>query len=115
MRTGTGLCPSCLEVVLWTRTEPGSTTPGGKALPVERTPDSAGNTAVRVDGSGRHVSRQVTAAHPLMGYERLHMPHWAKCRSRTAQQTQLPVQLPAEQLPANVLPFAPRRARRPRS
>ncbi|MCX5285972.1 hypothetical protein [Streptomyces sp. NBC_00198] len=89
---GPGRCPDCSEAVLWTRTQPGATTAGGKQMPVSRRPDPAGNTAVRRDGTTAWISRRVTDAQPLMGYERLHMPHQATCR---AHQHQLPLELPA--------------------
>lgn len=101
---GPGFCPACHRPVLFTSTQPGATTPGGKRLAVDRQPDPAGNTAVRRDGTGRYVSRRVTEARPLLGYERLHMPHPATCPNQ--QQTQLPLQLPK-----NVVRLDPRRAR----
>ncbi|MFJ4787635.1 hypothetical protein [Streptomyces sp. NPDC088794] len=85
---GPGRCPDCHRAVLWTRTLPGATTPGGKRLAVDREPDPAGNTAVRRDGTTAWVSRRVTEQQPLMGYERLHMPHPATC---PAQQQALPL------------------------
>lgn len=84
-------CPECGDEVLWTRTQPGATTSGGRRMPVSPRPDPAGNTAVRKDGTGTWISRRVTPQEPLMGYERLHTPHQATCR---AQQTQLPLALP---------------------
>ncbi|MER8030652.1 hypothetical protein ABTZ78_17035 [Streptomyces bauhiniae] len=102
---GPGLCPACRRRVLWTRTEPGVTTAGGKALAVGPEPDPAGNTAVRRTGTGAWVSRRVTAEQPLMGYERLHMPHPATCPA--AQQTALP-------LPAGIVRLSDRRHKRGR-
>lgn len=84
---GPGRCPDCGLPVPWTRTLPGATTPGGKRLPVNPTPDGAGNTAVRRDGTTAWVSRRVTEAQPLMGYERLHMPHPATCPKGQSQLT----------------------------
>ncbi|MER7971028.1 hypothetical protein ABTX35_18875 [Streptomyces sp. NPDC096080] len=84
----TSRCPDCGLPVLVTRTLPGKTTAGGKRLAVNPDPDPAGNTGVRRDGTGAVVSRRVTEQQPLMGYERLHMPHAATCE---AQQPQLPL------------------------
>lgn len=102
---GPGYCPDCQRAVLWTRTLPGATTPGGKRLPVDRAPDPAGNTAVRRDGTTAWVSRRVTDEQPLMGYERLHMPHPATCPKRQAQ-----LLLP---LPKGVIRLDDRRRNRP--
>jgi len=90
---GPGYCPDCHRPVLFTRTEPGATTAGGKRLAVDRQPNADGNTAVRRDGLGRYVSRRVTEQQPLRGYERLHMPHPATC-PRQQTQPALPLQLP---------------------
>ncbi|MEW2164352.1 hypothetical protein AB0912_15370 [Streptomyces sp. NPDC007084] len=88
----TARCPDCNAEILWTRTQPGATTAGGKRMAVNPNPDPAGNTAVRRDGTGTWISRRVTKELPLWGPERLHMPHQATCR---AQQNQLPLDLPA--------------------
>lgn len=74
----TGFCPTCRQPVLWTVTE------AGKRLAVDPDPDEAGNTAVRRDGTGTYRSRRPSAELPLMGYERLHMPHVASCKGRQA-------------------------------
>ncbi|MEV5472814.1 hypothetical protein AB0L66_10710 [Streptomyces sp. NPDC052207] len=101
---GPGHCPDCRRPVLWTRTEPGVSTEGGKRLAVDPTPNPDGNTAVHRDGTGRYVSRRVTEERPLWGPERLHMPHPATCPRR---QTQIA-------LPQGVIRLADhRRKRRP--
>ncbi|MFC8676756.1 hypothetical protein ACFUEN_29225 [Streptomyces griseorubiginosus] len=92
--------------MLFTRTLPGATTAGGKQLAVSPEPDAGGNTAVRRDGTGAWVSRQVSEQRPLLGYERLHMPHPATCPARQAQ---LPLELPAGVIRLDVH----RRSRRP--
>ncbi|MFJ8006158.1 hypothetical protein [Streptomyces fagopyri] len=79
--------------MLWTRTQPGATTTGGKPLAVNPDPDQAGNTAVMQDGAGAWTSRRVTKELPLWGPERLHTPHIATCRA--GPRTQLPLELPA--------------------
>ncbi|MET7944415.1 hypothetical protein [Streptomyces sp. NPDC005302] len=104
---GPGRCPDCAQTVLWTRTQPGATTAGGRQMPVSRHPDPAGNTAVRRDGTTAWISRRVTDAQPLMGYERLHMPHQATCPA--ARQKHLPLELPA-----GVARLDERRRNRPR-
>jgi hypothetical protein len=90
---GYGRCPRCRQRVLWTRTQPGSTTPGGRTLAVSPDPDPAGTTAVHRDGTGAYLSRRVTAERPRWGPERLHMPHPATCDA--GRQEQLPLALPA--------------------
>ncbi|MFE5140385.1 hypothetical protein ACFRDV_22355 [Streptomyces fagopyri] len=90
---GPGRCDDCREAVLFTRTQPGATTAGGKTLAVNPIPDTGGNTAVMKDGTGAWTSRRVTSERPLWGPERLHTPHVATCRA--AARTQLPIELPA--------------------
>lgn len=90
--SGPGRCPDCQRAVLWTRTEPGATTEGGKRLAVDPEPDPAGNTAIWRDGLGVYRSRRITAERPRWGPERVHMPHPATCPNR---QEQLPLELPA--------------------
>lgn len=71
------ICDGCRLEVLWTITE------GGKRLAVDPTPDPGrGNTAVYRDGTGTRRSRRPTDEMPLMGWERLHVPHIATCGTR---------------------------------
>ncbi|MFC8463366.1 hypothetical protein [Streptomyces sp. NPDC057250] len=70
------ICAECRMPVLWTVTE------AGKRLPVEPDPDPEGNAAVRRDGLGTYRSRRPSEELPLMGWERLHVPHFAVCVGR---------------------------------
>ncbi|MFC7909023.1 hypothetical protein [Streptomyces nigra] len=72
-------CRDCRQPVLWTTTE------AGKKLAVDPDPNPAGNTAVWRDGTGAIRSRRPSDELPLCGWERLHMPHVATCRTRTQQ------------------------------
>lgn len=67
------ICADCRREVLWTITE------AGKRLAVDPAPDPAGNAAVYRDGTGTHRSRRPSDDLPLMGWERLHVPHVATC------------------------------------
>lgn len=69
-------CPQCGSPVLWTVTE------AGKRLLVDAEPHPEGNAAVYRDGTGTHRSRRPSDELPLMGWERLHMPHVATCPGR---------------------------------
>lgn len=66
-------CADCYREVLWTITE------AGKRLPVDPEPDATGNAAVYRDGTGTTRSRRPSEELPLMGWERLHVPHIATC------------------------------------
>lgn len=68
-------CPRCLEPVIW------CVTVHQKAQMVDRDRDEDGNQAVRCDGTGRWLVRQITAERPTPeAGENLHMPHVATCR-----------------------------------
>ncbi|MEW2068453.1 hypothetical protein [Streptomyces sp. NPDC007346] len=75
MRT-TSICADCRREVLWTITE------AGKRLAVDPEPSPEGNAAVYRDGTGTRRSRRPSAEMPLMGWERLHVPHIANCPGR---------------------------------
>ncbi|MFF0395111.1 hypothetical protein ACFYSJ_04875 [Streptomyces sp. NPDC005248] len=75
---GTSICADCHREVLWTVTE------SGKRLAVDPEPDSEGNAAVYRDGVGTTRSRRPSDEMPLMGWERLHVPHVATCWARRA-------------------------------
>jgi len=72
-------CRDCRRPVLWTITE------AGKRLAVNPDPDPAGNTAVRCGGTGAWRSRRPSDELPVMGWERVHMPHVATCHARTVR------------------------------
>ncbi|WP_433916904.1 hypothetical protein [Streptomyces sp. NBC_01744] len=72
----TSICADCRREVLWTVTE------SGKRLAVDPDPDPTGNAAVYRDGLGAYRSRRPSEDLPLMGYERLHVPHVATCPDR---------------------------------
>lgn len=74
----TPICADCHREVLWTVTE------SGKRLAVDPEPNPDGNAAVYRDGIGTTKSRRPTDEMPLMGWERLHVPHIATCRARRA-------------------------------
>ncbi|MGW7710907.1 hypothetical protein [Streptomyces sp. NPDC054771] len=67
------VCPVCGQDVVWTITE------AGKRLAVDAVPDPVGNAAVYRDGTGTYRSRRPSEELPLMGWERLHVPHVASC------------------------------------
>ncbi|MCL6734418.1 hypothetical protein [Streptomyces neyagawaensis] len=77
-------CHDCHRPILWTITE------AGKRLAVDPDPDTAGNTAIWRDGTGRWRSRRPSTDLPLTGWERLHKPHVATCPTRQ-QQLALPL------------------------
>lgn len=66
-------CGRCGAPIRWTTTE------ARKKLAINADPDPTGNTAVLRDVAGELRSRQVTARRPLLGHERLMMPHAATC------------------------------------
>ncbi|WP_233534060.1 hypothetical protein [Streptomyces murinus] len=70
------ICADCRREVLWTVTD------AGKRLAVDPEPTPDGNTAVHRDGTGTRRSRRPSEELPLMGWERLHMPHVATCPGR---------------------------------
>ncbi|MEU8834848.1 hypothetical protein [Streptomyces sp900116325] len=84
----TSICTDCRREVLWTVTE------SGKRLAVDPEPDPAGNAAVYRDGLGAHRSRRPSEDLPLMGYERLHVPHIATCQARRQASPTRPGPLP---------------------
>ncbi|MGW3735197.1 hypothetical protein [Streptomyces sp. NPDC005148] len=84
----TSICADCHREVLWTVTE------SGRRLAVDPEPDPAGNAAVYRDGLGAHRSRRPSEDLPLMGYERLHVPHVATCQRRRQTSPTRPRSLP---------------------
>ncbi|MFE3378802.1 hypothetical protein [Streptomyces anulatus] len=84
-------CGDCRRPVLWTITQ------AGKRLAVDPQPDPEGNAAVYRDGAGTYRSRRPSAEMPLMGWERLHVPHLATCQGRT------PARVRPEPLPPGVV------------
>ncbi|MFJ7592475.1 hypothetical protein ACIQZO_34920 [Streptomyces sp. NPDC097617] len=82
-------CFDCHREVLWTVTD------AGKRLAVDPEPDETGNTAVYRDGTGTRRSRRPSEELPLMGWEKLFVPHVATCPARQRQAAQKrPVALP---------------------
>lgn len=67
------ICAGCRREVLWTVTD------AGKRQAVDPEPHTNGNCAVYRDGTGTYRSRRPSEELPLMGWERLHMPHVATC------------------------------------
>ncbi|MFE4796167.1 hypothetical protein ACFRFL_13885 [Streptomyces sp. NPDC056708] len=85
----TSICADCHREVLWTVTD------AGKRLAVDPDPDGTGNTAVYRDGTGTTRSRRPSEELPLMGWERVHVPHIATCtRRRGAPALARPATLP---------------------
>lgn len=75
-------CPDgCGELVLITMTE------HGRRMPIDATPDPAGNQAVFKDGTGRWRSRSLSGrdARPPEHLESVFKPHVATCTRRTVQ------------------------------
>lgn len=70
------ICMDCHREVLWTVTD------AGKRLAVDPEPDEAGNSAVYRDGTGTYRSRRPTGELPIMGWEKLYVPHVATCPAR---------------------------------
>lgn len=66
-------CRHCGKPVRWTVSE------AGRPFGVDPDPDPAGNTAVMRDAPGTLRSRRVSTTRPLLGHERLMMPHVATC------------------------------------
>ncbi|MGA5496684.1 hypothetical protein ACPCSP_20215 [Streptomyces cinereoruber] len=98
-------CGRCGLDVLWTVTE------AGNRLAVDATPNEQGNAAVRRDGTGTYRSRRPSDELPLMGWERLHMPHVATCEP--SRRTPAPVR--RGPLPPGVLDLSAYRQKRSRS
>lgn len=72
---GPGTCPRCFQAVIWCLT-----TANRKAQMVNTDRDPAGNTAIRIDHVGRHLSRQLSKERPTPeAGEHLHIPHIATC------------------------------------
>lgn len=77
-------CRRCGGTVRWTLSE------AGKPFAVDPEPNSAGNTAIMRDVTGRLRSRRVSADRPLVPGERLMMPHAATCTPQAPRDTPPP-------------------------
>ncbi|BBA98283.1 hypothetical protein RVR_4414 [Actinacidiphila reveromycinica] len=97
-------CADCRREVWWTVTD------AGKRLAVDPEPNPDGNAAVYRDGTGTRRSRRPTDELPLMGWERLHMPHVVTCSARP--RTPAPAPAPAGPLPPGVSDLSAYRRRR---
>ena len=70
----TANCKTCLAPIIFVRL--GS----GKLLPIDHTPNAAGNVAVLFNRSGTPQKAYVLSKdHPLIDGYTLHMPHHATC------------------------------------
>lgn len=99
-RPPTRPCQHCAEPIVF------AITAAGRRQPLNPDPDPAGNVAVLRDATGTLRARVPSPDLPLMGYERLHMPHAATC-TRTRRR---PAASPS--LPAGVVDLATYRTRR---
>ncbi|WP_432135850.1 hypothetical protein [Streptomyces sp. bgisy154] len=82
---GPGHCPRCLQPVIWATT----TNQRTQAIDPDRNPN--GNQALRVDGTGRWLVRQLTKERPTPEHdEHLHMPHIATCPAPTPPRPRRP-------------------------
>lgn len=69
----TSKCRTCAAPIGWVRTR------HGNALPVDPTPDPAGNVAVHKNVHGVVVARVITHEMPAAGWETVYTPHFATC------------------------------------
>ncbi|SBT89399.1 hypothetical protein GA0115233_100946 [Streptomyces sp. DI166] len=71
---GPGTCARCLQPVIW------CVNANQNTQAVDRARNPEGNQAVRQDGTGRWLTRQLTKERPTPEHdEQLHMPHHATC------------------------------------
>ncbi|UAX56786.1 hypothetical protein K5X85_29095 [Streptomyces sp. A144] len=80
---GPGHCPRCLASVIWCLTD-------ARRVPqaVDPDRDPSGRVAVRVDGTGRYLCRQLSKERPSPeGGEHLHVAHVANCPAAAPRTT----------------------------
>lgn len=83
---GPGRCTRCLQEVIWC-----VTTANRVAQAIDPDRDATGNQAVRVDGVGRWIVRQLTRERPTPeAGENLHKPHIATCPTPAPRQPRTP-------------------------
>ncbi|MFK0155394.1 hypothetical protein ACIQVK_25375 [Streptomyces sp. NPDC090493] len=97
---GPGVCNRCFAEVIW------CVTVNKRAQMVDAAPDDNGNQAVRQDGTGRYLVRQLTKERPSVeGAEHLHMPHVATCRAPAApRRTTTPTRMSSARVRQGVRP-----------
>ncbi|WP_053208299.1 hypothetical protein [Jiangella muralis] len=100
-------CSLCGADVVW------AITAAGKRQPLNATPDPAGNVAAHRDGTGTRRARAVVPDRPLMGFERLYMPHAATCAGGLPNTPRTPT--PPRALPIGVADMNAYRARKARA
>ncbi len=66
-------CSSCKAPIIWIKT------PKGKSMPLDATPNPAGNVVIR-DGLAVVLTLDELANDPSVGQRRF-LPHWASCPS----------------------------------
>lgn len=77
------VCDGC-KAAIWF----GITPVKRKYMPLDATPNAAGNVAVHQDAEGTWIARVVKKEIPAAPFEKLYMPHFATCtgKVRLAQQ-----------------------------
>jgi len=80
-------CRACKAPIVWARTAASETGRGGKAMPLDATPNDGGNVAVRMLSPNSRVARVLgkDETHDRRA-EQLYMPHFATCLGNQADQ-----------------------------